>query len=113
MSDPKFTPGPWFADIRSGCLAVYPEKDKGEWGCLSGANAEAIHYNAKGAKYEEDPATGGGGWDMDNEARANAQLIAAAPEMYELLAAIEKGGPDVSDTLWQQIAPLLAKARGE
>ncbi len=72
------TPGPWKADIRSGCLAVYPARE--DHNCLSGARQWAIHYSNKDAEQ-----TQGGGWTMSEEARANARLIAAAPDMLALL----------------------------
>lgn len=64
--------------------------------------------------------------DIDNASLANAHLIAAAPEMYELLKSINDhiykgkidtvmgadGEPKLSDKLFK-INELLAKARGE
>ena len=61
MSKEKFTPGPWIAPNNGGLRGAVVAKD-GEMVCdPSGAG-----------RYED---------EMD----ANARLIAAAPEMYELL----------------------------
>lgn len=46
------------------------------------------------------------------EAQANANLIAAAPEMYELLEKLQKGHT-YGNATWQNIERVLRKARGE
>ena len=43
----------------------------------------------------------------------NAHLIAAAPEMYDLLSTIENDNEQVPEWLWNKIQETLAKARGE
>ena len=50
--------------------------------------------------------------DDNTDCKANANLIAAAPEMYEMLDKLLRpyGREDVSD---EEISKLLAKARGE
>ena len=48
-----------------------------------------------------------------NENRMNANLIAAAPEMYDLLSTIENDSNQVPEWLWQKIQKTLAKARCE
>ena len=45
--------------------------------------------------------------------QANAHLIAAAPEMYDLLSTIENDNEQVPEWLWNKIQETLAKARGE
>lgn len=47
------------------------------------------------------------------ELEANAHLIAAAPEMYDLLSTIENDSNQVPEWLWEKIQKTLAKARGE
>lgn len=47
------------------------------------------------------------------ESFANARLIAAAPEMYELLETIENDSSQVPEWLWNKIQATLKKARGE
>lgn len=54
-----------------------------------------------------------GSWGGDDEAIANAHLIAAAPEMYDLLTSIENDADQVPAWLWDKIQLTLAKARGE
>ena len=47
------------------------------------------------------------------EERANSSLIAAAPEMYDMLQSIENDSNQVPPFLWDKIQSVLAKARGE
>ena len=51
--------------------------------------------------------------DTDEEGIANAHLIAAAPDMYDLLSTIENDNGQVPEWLWDKIQLTLAKARGE
>lgn len=44
---------------------------------------------------------------------ANAHLIAAAPEMYDVLSTIENDDGTIPKWLWDKIQLVLAKARGE
>lgn len=71
MNDTKFTPGPWIAD----------DGDASSWGVFSDATSDAVCYlydTHVGAPYATDPI----------ESSANANLIAAAPELYEALKAM-------------------------
>lgn len=91
MSDDKFTPPPWSVP------------DKGE---LRGAVV------AKDGKMVCDPSGAG---RHEDEAEANARLIAAAPEMYYILDIIDtyyalKG---VNNRWERTISKLLKKVRGE
>ena len=91
MSDDKFTPPPWSVS------------DKGE---LRGAVV------AKDGKMVCDPSGAG---RHEDEAEANARLIAAAPEMYYILDIIDtyhalKG---VNNRWERTISKLMKKVRGE
>jgi hypothetical protein len=94
------TPGPWSIDGIG--LVVAPEPaERGEYKAIA-----QVRYNA----------------------RANAPLIAAAPELFALLQAIDDMWSDDGDgaradpidarsgqvrEIWQQMRDTLAKARGE
>jgi hypothetical protein len=47
------------------------------------------------------------------ETRANAALIAAAPDLYEALASIENDDGRIPATIWDMRNAALAKSRGE
>ena len=88
MSEAKFTKGQWEAKVH----------DDGESLCTA-----LVYLSNKG------------GFDLSGcpDCAANAHLIAAAPEMYEMLEAIVRtfGGNPVMNK--KGILDLLAKARGE
>lgn len=112
MKELKATPGPWIADIRGGCLAVYPAARENEFPGISCADDRNVHYSTKGAAYN------GMHWDMCNTARANACLIAAAPELYEalrdMITSYEVLGSPLPMSRECEVAlDALAKARGE
>lgn len=118
MSEAKFTPAPW--------VAIYPESRHMYNGsdlstyeiCTEKTRSE---LKADGlTHYREDPHSADNitiaqaYWrDMsDEEAKANANLIACAPEMYAMLEEILKVYEmDYDDT--DKVLKLLAKARGE
>lgn len=77
VSELKFTPGPWRADIRVGCAAVYPASESVN--CIGDIKKRLAYF--KGYK-----TTGKDGcyeWNVSPEDAANAHLIAAAPELLE------------------------------
>lgn len=80
---------------------------KGPWGRTLFANGQPRVYRIGRDYKEADIAHTHGNDDV-----ANADLIAAAPEMYAMLEKLLEpyGREDVSD---EQIEALLAKARGE
>lgn len=83
----EHTQGPWQAEANAG-RGAWIKGSTGEWAALSCG-------------------------DTDERARANARLIAAAPD---LLAALEQAWPYVPDhhgPIQHQIKTALAKARGE
>ena len=51
-------------------------------------------------------------WNCKGKER-NAHLIAAAPEMYDMLHSIENDADQIPTFLWDKIQAVLAKARGE
>lgn len=87
-TQPKFSPGPWFA---SGQL-IFAESKK-----------RPIYIAAVN-----------GLWLLTgNTFEANAALIAAAPEMYEMLDMLASCGCIPNGIYTAAIRKLLAKARGE
>ena len=114
MSEMKFTPGPWhYGDEDESVLGVhYVDVHAGEYctdtyRCI--ASAEGAFRN-------------GDFQPLDEESRANACLIAAAPELYAALSDIMEnpqfqtaigGNPIRVEELMIRAASALAKARGE
>lgn len=94
MSEPKFTPGPWIA-VSRGCFGKTHEAD--------------VHECAK--------------WDVDmddgefmrgNFRMEDANLIAAAPELYAALQeCLNHGSMTGHEYVTDQALAALAKARGE
>lgn len=78
MSETKHTPGPWF--VQNGFNTIY--SFYGETSGLTTAVASALHKQLKGG---------------EEEAGANAKLIAAAPDLLEALKGLVndvKGKPN-------------------
>lgn len=71
MSNEKFTPGPWNV-FDNGLIFVQPPPDSGTL-VIAGCGTSFIGDGGEQAQ-----------WQIDRN-RANAALIAAAPEMYEAL----------------------------
>ncbi|AUS01382.1 hypothetical protein NVP1284A_55 [Vibrio phage 1.284.A._10N.286.55.A5] len=91
MSETKFTKGEWVVD--------YDNNSSCEWYYTGPAKVE-YSYRASAIEY--------------SEALANAHLIAAAPEMYELLDSLYVHLDFIGDERYKNnIKNLLAKARGE
>ena len=72
----KHTPGPWQADIRNGSITVY-EASK-DFNCLDIPRENFVAYWHRHHDYA-------GNWYVREEDKANARLIAAAPELLEAL----------------------------
>lgn len=99
MSKTKFTPGPWTAE--------YDDKWR-HWV----VHAHSMPVNSPLVRLS----------DFDDEAKHDAALIAAAPDLYEALSDLfenEKfhtaigGNPIMVDRLIQRVWAALKKARGE
>ena len=109
MNESKFTPGPWFSN-RQRVYWKKPDKD-----LPRGTLPNGLICTCKSA--EDWP-------ECDAEARENANLIAAAPDMYsaleEILADLDTfpqvapgvDHPEIFD-LKLKLRKLLRKARGE
>ncbi|AUR97465.1 hypothetical protein NVP1239O_29 [Vibrio phage 1.239.O._10N.261.52.F6] len=95
----EFTKGEWVIDIYSG---------NGQVDVISGCGRKTLHCNKRHF-----------GQSLTDEDLANAYLIAAAPEMYEMLTTIESmlngmvGEHHYDGNLHREIESLLEKARGE
>lgn len=97
MSEAKFTPGVWGLDASTygDEIDIYPLRDGhpeiGRWAEI------CVVKDYEGSL----------------EMKANAHLIAAAPELYEVLSeAMERGGV-IQMCLYGKALAALAKARGE
>ncbi|AUR90499.1 hypothetical protein NVP1144O_51 [Vibrio phage 1.144.O._10N.286.45.B3] len=88
MCETKFTKGPWFVD-QDFCIMT-----------SSDITDEPMICDLMPAEMS------------DNEI-ANANLIAASPEMYDMLHSIENDANQIPPFLWDKIQTVLAKARGE
>jgi hypothetical protein len=104
MSEAKFTKGPWKA-----C-----QDGIGGWN----VNCRGKYDNSYCDIGQNSP-TVCDAWDLiyadceNKNPKANAHLIAAAPEMYELLDSIENDNNQLPKWLFKKIKVTLAKARGD
>ena len=111
MSEPRWTPGPWEADC--------PD-DAQEWNINAPNGEPRLQYaswTGLAIVY------GSEDWPGDGAAigRANAHLIAAAPDLYEALEALvtvsttpdERQRPNQWNDAWAAARAALRKARGE
>lgn len=105
MTEPKFTPGPYTASIETHSSAT------GEWRT---SYEVCVWKDTLKTVAEVFPIDGN-----DNETEATTYLLAAAPEMYDMLAFIlefvENGGNEgeIRECYAEAIAKILRKARGE
>lgn len=86
MSAPQFTPGPWRVDL------VKPHQV-----CLNAEKTRFIRVASANPQW--------------SNCAANANLIAAAPELYEALLEVQQY--PLPERTERNIAAALAKARGE
>ena len=107
----EYTKGPWLADIRGGICAVYPERMANDTNGLHHDDERNIYCSTSGAKYN------GKNWEMSKESIANANLIAAAPDMLEALeeaiTSMVASGYPVSHVAIKAGLKAIAKAKGE
>jgi hypothetical protein len=95
MNEVKFTPGPWI--VRTGLYGkgrAIAHMDSEFTGTL----LADIHYGRNSSK---------------EEGQANAHLISAAPEMFEILNTLYELGPMALPRVAHKIGMVLEKARGE
>lgn len=109
MSETKFTPGPWVVGDRRLVKHLHgfhtietPVHIGGRWPGQQRGNCIVICY----------------GHGPNGESLADAQLIAAAPELYAVLAELEEsaeywGEYDVPLGIVDRIKAALTKARGD
>ena len=101
MSEAKFTKGPWVANFSSKNLIEVTL----ETGMCGGW---------RGTEYMCTTVFCGDGYDKVEVAKANANLIAAAPEMYRKLEHVAEFFDNLcEDDAANEIKALLAKSRGE
>ncbi|WAP91210.1 hypothetical protein [Vibrio phage vB_VviC_ZQ26] len=102
MSEAKFTKGEWFiekdANWNDDCWAISVKRDYDD----------SVHHCFAEVTYKMEDE------DSNPELEANAHLIAAAPEMYELLDSLYVHLDFIGDERYKSnIKTLLSKARGE
>ena len=106
MSETKFTPGPWFVDADFYVYGGDGRKNQGEY--FDGVEFPLV------CDVESDSRD-------RTENKANAALIAAAPEMYEFIRWIRSVQGQCAIMKWRKFLPeildkadeILHKARGE
>ena len=111
-----YTEGPWRFDRRIGMAAVYPGKPRN---CIIHAHEWAIYTVSADRIYDEDDENRLDRYEFDKEELANAQLIAAAPELleacksacdyYEML----ERATSVEHPVLSELRQAIAKAKGE
>lgn len=100
MSEARFTKAPWESVPDNRTIRVKPTQDQRYMGGTYVCSINLQQYDGK------------------DEANANAHLIAAAPELYSVLAELEESIDywseyDVPIGIQDRIKNVLSKARGE
>lgn len=111
MKEFKGTPGPWVADIRGGCAAIYPSCRYDDTPGCHRDDKRNIAFSSKGAKYN------GMHWEIDGSVEHDFNLMAAAPELLEALQYINHAinhGTQMDIVKGQEMAEsAINKALGE
>lgn len=99
---PNFTPGPWFVFDDAGLGDGYV-------GISMGTHIDSPNfYDTNHLWFCEVEYS-----DADDETIATADLMSAAPDLYEALASIENDDGRIPKAIWDLRNKALAKARGE
>lgn len=106
MSETRFTPGPWFVETDFYVYGGDGRKIKGEY--FDGVELPLVCYAGSDSRDR-------------TENKANATLIAAAPEMYEFIRWIRSVQGQCAIMKWRKFLPkildkadeILRKAEGE
>lgn len=107
MSEAKFTRGPWETSYREDKDGMFNQDvydSAGESICTCSWYAVDNGITEVSGKAYRSTTT---------NREHNADLIAAAPDMYDMLHSIENDSNQVPPFLWDKIQAVLAKARGE
>ena len=96
----KFTPKPWKCEKSPIFGEWFVRQDPKEWDGKGFQYICSLPADKKGTHYG----------DMF---KANANLIAAAPEMYEALRSIENDNGYIPHTIWKMIQNAISKAEGK
>ena len=111
MKEFKGTRGPWVADIRGGCAAIYPSCRSDDTPGCHRDDERNIAFSSKGAKYN------GMHWEIDGSVEHDFNLMSAAPELLEALQeTINEAGSWLSTQkpeLKEKIESAINKALGE
>lgn len=94
MKEFKGTQGPWVADIRGGCAAIYPVcRSDDTPGCHADDDRNIV-FSSKGAKYN------GMHWELDDSVEHDFKLMAASPDLLSALQQLLEIYDDHSGKVW-------------
>lgn len=90
----KGTPGPWVADIRGGCAAIYPLCRTDDTPGCHHDDDRNIAFSSKNAKYN------GMHWEIDDSVERDFNLMAASPDLLSALQQLLEIYDDNSGKVW-------------